>query len=226
MPLQSRLGTPRVLIVDDHPFVRRGLASIIAELPDVEACGEAAGIEEAFAQIRATHPTVAVIDISLPDGNGLELTKDIRSEWPHIRVLVTSMHDEKLFAERALRAGALGYIHKSEDPETFVRALRSVIKGRVFMSPQMTDQLLNRVIGEGKTDLRSPLERLSDRELEVFELIGRGLETKQIAHRLQLSRKTVETHRERIKNKLNVRSGTELTRQAFQWVFDEESSPA
>jgi DNA-binding NarL/FixJ family response regulator len=226
MPSQYRIGTTRVLIVDDHPFVRRGLASIIAELPDVEACGEAAGIEEAYAQIRATRPTVAVIDISLPDGNGLELTKDIRVEWPHIRVLVTSMHDEKLFAERALRAGALGYIHKSEEPETFVRALRSVIKGRVFVSPQMTDQLLNRVIGEGKTDVRSPLQRLSDRELEVFELIGRGLETKQIAHRLQLSRKTVETHRERIKNKLNIRSGTELTRQAFQWVFDEESSPA
>lgn len=219
------LQTTRVLIVDDHPFVRRGLASIIADLPDVEACGEAAGIEEAYAEIRSKQPTVAVIDISLPDGNGLELTKDIRSQWPHLRVLVTSMHDEQLFAERALRAGALGYVHKSEDPETFIRALRTVISGRVFVSPRMTERLLNQVIGDRTPEVRSPVQRLSDRELEVFDLIGRGLETKQIAQRLQLSRKTVETHRERIKDKLNLRSGTELTRHAFQWVM-EASSPA
>lgn len=225
MDRPQQLKTARVLIVDDHPFVRRGLASIISDLPDIQACGEAAGLQEACAAIESQDPSVAVIDISLPDGNGLELTKDIRSRWPHIRVLVTSMHDEELFAERALRAGALGYVHKSEDPETFVRALRTVIDGRVFVSPQMNNRLLNQVIGDPKPDVRSPVERLSDRELEVFDLIGRGLETKQIAQRLQLSRKTVETHRERIKDKLNLRSGTELTRHAFQWVMDA-SSPA
>lgn len=225
MSLQHDVKTARVLIVDDHPFVRRGLASIIADLPDIEACGEAAGVQEAHAVIRSTHPTVAVIDISLPDGNGLELAKDIRNLWPDVRVLVTSMHDEELFAERALRAGALGYVHKSEEPETFVRALRSVIAGRVFVSTRMTERLLKQVIGDRKPDVRSPVQRLSNRELEVFDLIGRGLETKQIAERLQLSRKTVETHRERIKDKLNLRSGTELTRHAFQWVMDA-SSPA
>ena len=118
-------------------------------------CGEASGVREACAAIESKAPTVAVIDISLPDGNGLELTKDIRNQWPHIRVLVTSMHDEQLFAERALRAGALGYVHKSEDPETFVRALRTVIDGRVFVSPQMNERLLNQVIGDPKPDVRS-----------------------------------------------------------------------
>jgi DNA-binding NarL/FixJ family response regulator len=225
MSRQHQLKTARVLIVDDHPFVRRGLASIIADLPDIEACGEAAGVQEALAEIRSKKPSVAVIDISLPDGNGLELAKDIRNQWPDIRVLVTSMHDEELFAERALRAGALGYVHKSEEPETFVRALRTVIDGRVFVSTRMTERLLNQVIGDRTPDVRSPVQRLSNRELEVFDLIGRGLETKQIAQRLQLSRKTVETHRERIKDKLNLRSGTELTRHAFQWVMDA-SSPA
>jgi len=214
-----------VLIVDDHPFMRRGLAQIIEDMPETSVCEEAAGVAEALDKIRLSCPDVVVVDISLGDGNGLELTKDIKAQWPDVKVLVTSMHDESLFAERALRAGALGYVNKSDDVERFIAAFRRVLGGQVYLSQRMTDRLLTQVVGGAEESPRSPLERLSDRELEVFEMIGHGLGTKQIAAKLELSRKTVETYREHIKTKLGLANGTELTQHAVQWVL-EQSPPA
>lgn len=215
-----------VLIVDDHAFLRKGLAQIIDDLPDVAVCGEAAGVAETLAFIRRQRPDIVIVDISLADGNGLELTKEIKAHWPEIRVLVSSMHDEALFAERALRAGALGYVSKSDDVDVFIAALRRVRDGHVSLSPRMTDRLLTRVVAGGAPPARSPLETLSDRELEVFEMIGRGLSTKQIAAQLELSRKTVETYREHIKSKLNLRNAAELTQHAVQWVLERTEAVA
>lgn len=213
-----------VLIVDDHPFMRRGLAQIINDMLETSICEEASGVAEALERIRLHCPDVVVVDISLGDGNGLELTKDIKAHWPDVKVLVTSMHDESLFAERALRAGALGYVSKSDDVDRFIAAFRRVLGGQVYLSQRMTDRLLTQVVGGTDEATRSPLERLSDRELEVFEMIGHGLGTKQIAAKLDLSRKTVETYREHIKTKLGLANGTELTQHAVQWVL-EQSPP-
>jgi DNA-binding NarL/FixJ family response regulator len=214
-------GAPaNVLIVDDHAFLRRGLAQIIDDLPEVAVCGEAAGVAETLDQIRRCPPDIVIVDISLADGNGLELTKEIKATWPEIKVLVSSMHDEALFAERALRAGALGYVSKSDNVDAFIAALRKVCHGQVYLSARMTDRLLTRVVAGAAGPSRSPLETLSDRELEVFEQIGRGLSTKQIAAQLDISRKTVETYREHIKSKLNLRNAAELTQHAVQWVLE------
>jgi DNA-binding NarL/FixJ family response regulator len=210
-----------VLIVDDHAFLRRGLAQIIDDMPEVNVCGEAAGVSETLDKMRRLQPDVVIVDISLGDGNGLELTKEIKSQWPDVKVLVSSMHDEALFAERALRAGAMGYVSKSDDVECFITALRRILDGQVYLSPRMTDRLLTRVVAGSQESASSPLERLSDRELEVFEMIGRGLSTKQIASKLDLSRKTVETYREHIKTKLSLRNGSELTQHAVQWVLEQ-----
>lgn len=210
-----------VLIVDDHAFLRRGLAQIIEDLPEVTVCGEAGGVSETLEKMRRLQPDIVIVDISLGDGNGLELTKEIKSQWPDVRVLVSSMHDEALFAERALRAGAMGYVSKSDDVDCFINALRRVLDGQVYLSPRMTDRLLTRVVAGSPDNNTSPLERLSDRELEVFEMIGRGLSTKQIASKLDLSRKTVETYREHIKTKLSLRNGSELTQHAVQWVLEQ-----
>jgi DNA-binding NarL/FixJ family response regulator len=218
-------GSPaKVLIVDDHAFLRRGLAEIIDDLEEAVVCGEAAGVAETLEQIEHTRPDVVIVDISLGDGNGLELTREIKSHWPEIKILVSSMHDEALFAERALRAGALGYVSKSDDVDAFIAALRRVIAGQVSLSPKMTDRLLTRVVAGGPSPTRSPLEALSNRELEVFDMIGNGRSTKEIAAALDLSRKTVETYREHIKSKLNLRNGAELTRHAVQWVFERSNT--
>jgi len=214
----------KVLIVDDHAFLRRGLAEIIDDLPEAVVCGEAAGATEALEQIELCRPDVVIVDISLGDGNGLELTREIKTKWPETKVLVSSMHDEALFAERALRAGALGYVSKSDDVDTFIAALRRVLDGQVSLSARMTDRLLTRVVAGAGSPARSPMEALSNRELEVFELIGIGRSTKEIAALLDLSRKTVETYREHIKTKLNLRNGAELTRHAVQWVYERSSA--
>ncbi len=221
MSVESTTAPAAVLIVDDHAFLRRGLVQIIDDLPEVTVCGEAAGVSETLEKMRRLQPDLVVVDISLGDGNGLELTKEIKSQWPDVKVLVSSMHDEALFAERALRAGAMGYVSKSDDVECFITALRRVLEGQVYLSPRMTDRLLTRVVSGSPDANSSPLERLSDRELEVFEMIGRGMSTKQIAAKLELSRKTVETYREHIKTKLSLRNGSELTQHAVQWVLEQ-----
>ncbi len=209
----------RVLIVDDHPIVRRGLADLIAREPDLEVCGEAADAAEAMGQLESARPDVAVIDISLRGGHGLELIAQIKAKDERVKMLVSSMHDELLFAERSLRAGAMGYIPKQEPTEKLVDAIREVVRGGVYLTPRMSNRLLHHVVG-GKPLDENPITGLSNRELEVFEMIGQGLTTQQIAQRLHLSAKTVETHREKIKGKLNLKNSSELSRRAVQWALE------
>jgi DNA-binding NarL/FixJ family response regulator len=207
----------RVLIVDDHPVVRYGYAQLIGREPDLEVCGEAAGVAEALRLAESQLPDVAVVDITLDGENGIELIDYIKSRWPSIKILVSSNHDEETFAGRVLRAGALGYISKREAMPKIVEAIRQVLRGEVYLSPHMATCLLQRA-AVGKPLNSNPLETLSNRELQVFEMIGQGLNTVQIAKKLQLSAKTVESHRKVIKVKLNLRTAAELSRSAFQWV--------
>jgi DNA-binding NarL/FixJ family response regulator len=210
----------RILIVDDHPLVREGLAVRIGRQADMEVCGQAAGVAEAMKQVEATSPDLVIIDLSLKDGHGIDLIKQIRAKYEGVRMLVASMYDETMYAERALAAGAMGYINKQEMPERVLEAIRQVHLGRIYLSAAMTDRALHRLSAARSAGGASPVESLSDRELEVFELIGRGVKTAQIALRLHLSVKTIETHREKIKVKLNVKDGAELNCYAVQWVLE------
>jgi DNA-binding NarL/FixJ family response regulator len=217
---ESSTRTMRILIVDDHPIVRQGLALLIANEPDLEVCGEAADAAEAIQLLTTARPDLIVVDISLHSGNGIELIKQIKARDEHARMLVSSMHDEALFAERALRAGAMGYVNKAEATEKVLEAIRQVLRGKIYLSPRMTERMLCRAVGSEENLESSPIDTLSDRELEVFELIGQGLTTRQIANKLHLSPKTVETYRENIKSKLNLTNATELTRHAVQWTLE------
>jgi DNA-binding NarL/FixJ family response regulator len=209
----------KILLVDDHPLVRRGLADLIAGEPNLEVCGQASDVAGALQEVERTHPDLVVIDLTLKGGHGIDLIEKIKARSQQVRMLVSSMHDEMLFAERVLRAGAMGYVTKQESPETLLGAVRQVLRGEVYLSPRMTSRLLHRVAAGGLPQ-ESPLEILSNRELEVFEMIGQGLTTLQIARRLELSPKTIETHREKIKQKLNLKNSAELSRRAVQWVLD------
>jgi len=209
-----------ILIVDDHPLVRTGLGELLKHEADLKICCEASNLQEAFQFLRDSSPDVAIVDVSLPDGNGLDLVKRLRIRNPNTRILVLSMHDEALLAERALRAGALGYINKEEAAENIVSAIRQILKGKTWMSQRMTEHLLRAGAPGTSESFTSPVDCLSDRELEVFELIGRGLGTGDIAGKLHLSVKTIETHRANIKKKLYINSGSELTRRAMQWSLD------
>jgi DNA-binding NarL/FixJ family response regulator len=215
------IAETRVLIVDDHPFMRRGLAQTINDQPGLEVCGEAGSVAEALAVMETCNPHLAVVDISLGAESGIELIQAIKEKWPAIKVLVSSMHDETLFAERALRAGALGFVNKGEPPDVFVAALKRVSAGEIYLSARMTNRMLDHVLTDKIEVHRSPIESLSNRELEVFEMIGKGMATKQIAARLGLSPKTIETYREHIKQKLSLTNATELTRSAVQWVLEQ-----
>lgn len=212
----------KILIVDDHALVRLGLAQLIADEPDLEVCGDACDVPEALERVGELQPDLVIVDISLPRGNGIELTKALKTRYPDVKVLIASMHDESLFAERALHAGALGYINKQEATDKVIEAVRQVLDGQIYLSAEMTSHLLHR-LGNRRDDLLEgpSLKLLSDREWEVFELIGHGVATRQIAEQLHLSIKTIETHREHIKQKLNLTNGTELTRRAVQWVLED-----
>ena len=207
----------RILLVDDHPMVRRGFADVIAAEATIELCGEAANATEAIQLARELEPDLMIVDLGLPDQSGLELIKRIKATSLKTQMLVSSIQDETLFAERCLRAGAMGYVNKAEPPETVVEAIFCVLEGEVYLSPAMTRRLIRGVAGKKKSDGGSLIDRLSDREFEVFDSIGRGLATREIAERLKLSTKTVETHRDKIKTKLKITSTTELTRHAVQW---------
>jgi DNA-binding NarL/FixJ family response regulator len=209
----------RVLLVDDHPLVRRGLADLLGREPDLEICGQAADVSEALQEVDRAPPDLIVIDLTLKGGHGIDLIEKIRARDEQIKMLVSSMHDEMLFAERVLRAGAMGYVTKQESPETLLGAIRQVLRGEVYLSSRMTSRLLHRVAA-GAPPQESPIQSLSNRELEVFEMIGQGLTTLQIARRLELSPKTIETHREKLKQKLNLKNSAELNRRAVQWVLD------
>jgi DNA-binding NarL/FixJ family response regulator len=206
----------RLVIVDDHPIVRKGIQSLLKQEPDLEICGEAESAGEALDQIRELQPDAAIIDISLKGTDGIELTKSIRAEFTRLPILIMSMHDESIYAERVLRSGANGYIMKQEVADNVVNALRTVLKGDIYVSDDMRQTLLGRISGRSEPVHTSPIDRLSDRELEVFRLIGQGFGTRQIAKDLHLSVKTIETYRAHIKEKLGIDSATELVRQAVQ----------
>src|SRR6201987_4676640 len=208
----------RIVIVDDHPLFRKGLEELIQSDDSFAVCGEAGNAAEAMDVIRKLSPELAIVDLSLPGANGIELIKNIRAEFPKLPVLVLSMHDESLYALRALRAGADGYVMKHEAMANVIQAIREVFNGRPYLSPTMAAQVITKFAhrqAEGEADA---VERLSDRELEVLELIGKGNDVRQIAKALHLSPKTVETHRSHIKDKLDLKNSREVARFALQWL--------
>ncbi|NLE37146.1 MAG: response regulator transcription factor [Pirellulaceae bacterium] len=208
----------RILIVDDHPIVRRGLRELIDDEPDFEVSGEAEDVDDALRMVERLSPDVVIVDLSLKESHGIDLIQALKARGEKPKTLVSTMHDELLFAERVLRAGASGYVSKKELPETIIVAVRQILRGETYLSEAVAKRLaLRRRIGDVASD---PISTLSNRELTVFEMLGRGLATKQIAHRLELSQKTVETYRENIKVKLKLRNSSELSRQATQWVLE------
>jgi DNA-binding NarL/FixJ family response regulator len=216
----ERFEKRKVLIVDDHPMVRRGLVDLICREPDLAVCGEASDEVSALRIVTAASPDVVIIDLSLQGGHGIRLIEQIKALGTGSRLLVFSMHDETLFAERALRAGALGYLNKHEPTEKIMEALREVLAGRIYLSPLVAGRLLHSVVG-GKNLEHDPIQSLSNRELQIFGMIGDGMPTKKIAAMLHLSRKTVEAHREKTKGKLNLANGAELNRRAVQWALEK-----
>ncbi|WP_419193889.1 response regulator [Novipirellula herctigrandis] len=210
----------KVLIVDDHPITRDGLAMRIQMESDLEVCGEAEDVVDAMKAIEASQPDVAIIDISLKSGSGIELVKEVHARFPDVRLLVWSMYDESLYAERALHAGAKGYVNKRHVRETMITALRTVLKGDVYLSPEYSAKMFQRLSRGERIDDRAPERALSDRELEVFTHIGEGQKTSDIAESMQLSPNTIETYRSRIKDKLGLNHTAELARVAAQWVLE------
>jgi DNA-binding NarL/FixJ family response regulator len=206
----------RIMLVDDHAVMREGLAQLINQEPDLSVCGQYEDAAQAFAAMPALSPDLAMIDLSLKDSSGLELVKNSRALHPKLRILVLSMHDETLYAERVLRAGAAGYIMKQEATEKVLGAIRLVLAGGVYLSEKMGSKLMHQLIGGKSHAAGSSMERLSDRELEVFGLIGQGKGTRQIAQHLRLSVKTIESHRAHIKEKLNLKDANELVHTAIR----------
>jgi DNA-binding NarL/FixJ family response regulator len=210
----------KILIIDDHPAVREALCARIAQSADLQICGEAEDETTGLQLTIDQKPDIIITDITLKKGDGIDLIKRIKARDEAARILVWSMHSENLYAERALRAGARGYITKEEATQQIIDAIRQVLAGKVYLSPAMRERLLRRTVGGDNLD-KSPIDALSDRELEVFRLIGQGVKSQDIADRLHLSVKTVETHRDRIKKKLDLKDATELIRRAVLWVTEE-----
>lgn len=211
----------RVLLVDDHRILRAGLASLLGAEPHLTICGQADNSHDALIQAEREQPDIAIVDLSLRVGDGIELIKDLRLRCPNVRTLVLSMHDEALYAERALRAGARGYVMKQEKLDSLLLAISRVLDGQIYVSDQLAAQAVNRLAGVcdgASTGAGAYVEPLTDRELQVFRLISRGLGTRLIAESLHLSRKTIESHRENIKTKLGLRDGSQLVQRAIQWA--------
>ena len=223
MTLATAKPKRKVFLVDDHPLVREWLTNLINQQPDLAVCGETESAPRALQAIAGAQPDVAIVDISLKDSSGIELIKSLKLSHPDVAVLVLSMHDESLYAERALRAGAKGYIMKRETTRKVIEGIRQILDGKVFVSDSVKEALALRLV-ENKTQTPlSPVEQLSDRELEVFEMLGQGLGTRQIADALRVSIKTVQAYCARAKEKLNVRSATELLREAIRWNESKHS---
>jgi DNA-binding NarL/FixJ family response regulator len=220
MPFGTVVRT--LLLIDDHPVMRDGLASLLNVEDDLSVIGEAGSIAEALDALAATQPDLAIVDLTLPDGSGLELVKDIRQIYPEVAILVISMHDESLYAERALRAGARGYLMKDSASRNVVAAVRRVLKGEIYLTSKSAThilQVLSNNHNHGSAE--SPLEVLTDRELEIYELIGQALQTKEIAAKLKISSKTVDAHKANIRKKLDLRDSNELFRDAVRWTERE-----
>lgn len=220
---KSSTGKARILLVDDHPVLRRGVAELINGEAIYEVCGEVGTLHEAYSAVGTLKPELVVVDISLDGNNGVELMKELTYRWPSLPILAYSMHDEQIYAERALRAGAKGYVMKQHPPETLLEAIKTILRGKIYLSPQMSDRMLGKLVGAGSGEkpIQSPIEKLSDRELEVLQLIGKGMTTAQIADKLCLSVKTIETYREHLKQKLSLKSGPELVRYAIEWSLSQ-----
>ncbi|HUD45818.1 MAG TPA: response regulator transcription factor [Candidatus Baltobacteraceae bacterium] len=212
----------KVFLVDDHPLVREWLTQLIQREGDMAVCGEAEDTQQALKEIEETQPDVVIADITLKTTHGLELVKDLQVRRPSLPVLVLSMHDESLYAERVLRAGARGYITKQEATKRILLAIRQVLSGQIYISEKMASRMVHKMVLGRAEEQRSPIERLTDRELEVFQLIGRGQGTRRIAEELHLGIKTVESYRARIKEKLKLEDGTQLLQHAIQWVHNLE----
>ena len=217
-PSGSETGPLRIVIVDDHPIVRKGLTELINHEPGMIVCGESDTADGGLARIRADRPAVAIVDLSLGLDSGLQLVKTLNASLPAVRILILSMHDETLHAERALAAGASGYIMKHAAMQHLIEAIRCVASGRTYVSPEMSERIVARMTGRrDMPDATAPFERLTDREREVLTLIGRGLGTRDIARQLTVSIKTIETHQARIKEKLGLTHVRELTLVAVNW---------
>jgi DNA-binding NarL/FixJ family response regulator len=214
----------RVFVVDDHPIVRQGLALLINRESDLAVCGEAEDAQSAIQTVATVKPDIMVVDISLNGPDGLDLLKDVRMRFPELPVLILSMHDESIYAERALRAGARGYIMKQEATEKVLVALRRILGHEIYVSERIANRMLQRYIGSPAADRPSSVADLTDRELEVFRLIGEGHSTRQIAEELHISVKTVESYQAHIKEKLSLRTARELVQHAIQWSISEKSA--
>jgi DNA-binding NarL/FixJ family response regulator len=217
-PKAAVATTTKVFLVDDHPLVREWLTQLIQRESDLSVCGEAEDTQEALKKIAETKPDIVIADITLKTTHGLELVKDLQVRLPSLPVLVLSMHDESLYAERVLRAGARGYITKQEATKRILLAIRQVLSGQIYISEKMASRMVQKMVMGSAEAQKSPIERLTDRELEVFQLIGRGHGTRRIAEELHLGIKTVESYRARIKEKLKLDDGTQLLQHAIQWV--------
>jgi len=215
----------RILVVDDHPIVRERLAELINQESDLNVCGEAEDSREAIKAVESLRPDLAIIDITLKDTYGIELIKQLKESHPKLPILVLSMHDESLYGERALRAGAKGYLTKQEATKKVITVIRRILAGEIFVSEKMASTILRKVAGAASAEGSTPTDVLTDRELEVFQLLGQGLGVKEIAENLFISVKTVEAHREHIKKKMDLKSSAELLRYAIQFTLKEGSSP-
>jgi DNA-binding NarL/FixJ family response regulator len=215
----------RIYIVDDHALVRRGLSTLIGAEPDMQVCGQAEDASKATTEIMQLRPDLVIVDISLKGNSGLELVKNIKAFDANIHVLVLSMHDESIYALRVLKAGARAYVMKNDLIEKVIEAIRRISKGHLYVSENVASQMLNQLVNGKRTEDDSPVSSLSDRELEIVNLIGNGLPTREIAAKLHISVKTVETHRAHIKRKLNVENATQLVQFCVRWVEENNSSP-
>ncbi|MBP7053401.1 MAG: response regulator transcription factor [Phycisphaerae bacterium] len=220
-PSTDRRSKRTIVIVDDHPIVRQGLAQLINQESDLLVCGQAEDAHEAMQTIRESDPDMVIVDISLKETSGVELIKDLKIQYPDLPVLTLSMHDETVYGERALRAGARGYIMKQEATEKVVTAIRRVLAGEVYVSNGMAAKMVSKLVGGPGRKTGSPVECLSDRELEVFRMLGEGYNTREMADKLHLSVKTIETYRAHIKDKLGLQDASELLRSAIRWVNTE-----
>jgi DNA-binding NarL/FixJ family response regulator len=218
----SALRTNRILLVEDHPLMRQAVKETILQEPDLAVCGEAADEAAAMQLVKTTQPHLVLLDLSLGESSGMDLIKWLVKTDPALRVLVLSMHDETLYAERVIRAGARGYLNKRAAPDTIVAAIRTVLGGNIYLNPAIVGRILQRLAGGGPAGARTPdVEQLSDREMQTFELIGAGLGSREIAERLCVGVKTVEAYRQRIKEKLGLSTGPELARRAVEWVLSK-----
>ncbi|NNM88311.1 MAG: response regulator transcription factor [Phycisphaerae bacterium] len=220
-PLAVAVAKQRIFIVDDHPIVRQGMKQLIESAGDLVVCGEAATGDEAVEAVGKLKPQLVVADLSLPGKPGIEVIKDIKARWPEIYILVVSMHEESMYAERVLRAGAMGYVMKQEAQGKILLAIRRILSGQVYVSDRIASRVLRQLTAGGHAQPKSSLELLTDRELEIFHAIGDGKTVRVIAQMLHLSVKTVEAHREHIKNKLQLSSSNELLRMAVQRAMEQ-----